>query len=412
MTIRQALVTLKTVLKLALLFGLSILQALGQEGGEGRRPESFLGTVNVLREFGVNSTTNLVTAAANFKGRPKGDEEESDYSVSNTIDGSGRYYHPTMTSDTSIITYTLPGLRTVSSLGRSSIHSGQSSDSPKKVRLEGSADEGKTWFDLIRCNTQCQGEFEKRFPPATVNRLRLSQTVEPESEIPERITYRNRTVEVQVCADPGTPLPLFGSKKTGAFNYLPDLYRAKKMTVIPSPSKDTPGNNVWAGNDVDRPLNLFDHLMSDGHFGSYGESEHPCHSIPGRRIYLRFDLDMAYPMNFCVIGCSLNNEGILGRYAKAEFYTANGKLDPSTLKGHTIKDLTGQGWILQKAWDKDPSYLKSFLLARPGKYKQMLVVWDAYAQGTQCQRWDNLEMFGFEEPGTGGGGPEGNKQQK
>ena len=81
----------------------------------------------------------------------------------------------------------------------------------------------------------------------------------------------------------------------------------------------------------------------------------------------------------------------------AEFYTNNGNLDPATLKGASIQDLTGQGWVLQKAWDKDPSIRKDFLFVQPGQFNQILVVWDAFA-AYENDRWNHLEIFGAEEP--------------
>jgi hypothetical protein len=71
-------------------------------------------------------------------------------------------------------------------------------------------------------------------------------------------------------------------------------------------------------------------------------------------------------------------------------------LDPSKLKGNSIQDLTGQGWILQKAWDKDPSPCKGFLLNKPGKYNQILVVWENN-NPLEGNRWSHLEMFGSQE---------------
>jgi hypothetical protein len=234
-----------------------------------------------------------------------------------------------------------------------------------------------------------------------VNRLRLSLMVLPDEG--DGKSYRLRVIEVHVYADPGSLPPLFSGKEAGAFNYLPDLWRAKKLTAFSSPRKEVHNNLLWMGNfslwdngPKDAAKVLFDPFMSDGHFGVMGESEAYGQSSPGRRIYLRFDLDKAYTMSFGVIGCSLNNDGILGKYGQAEFYTANGKLNPSTLTGNSIKDITGQGWILQKAWDKDPALYKPFVLPHPGRYNQMLVVWDAIAVNGCGQRWDNLEMFGDE----------------
>jgi len=122
-------------------------------------------------------------------------------------------------------------------------------------------------------------------------------------------------------------------------------------------------------------------------------------------VYLRFDLDKAYPMNFGLIGCypmpKERAELLLAGDSEAEFYTANGKLDPSTLKGGTTKDLTGQGWILQKAWTKDPDPCKGFLLNKPGKYNQMLLVWDS-KKTYEYNRFAHFEMFGSDAPDAGG----------
>jgi hypothetical protein len=92
---------------------------------------------------------------------------------------------------------------------------------------------------------------------------------------------------------------------------------------------------------------------------------------------------------------------MLAAESRAELYTANGNLDPSRLQGNSIDDLTGQGWILQKAWDKDSNLCKSFFLDRPGTYNQILVVWDYY-KVMENNRWSHLEMFGVEKPDAGG----------
>jgi hypothetical protein len=135
----------------------------------------------------------------------------------------------------------------------------------------------------------------------------------------------------------------------------------------------------------------------------------------GNRLYVRLDLDKAYPMNFGLIGCPNAGEGTrpkqnLAEMCRAEFYTANGNLDPSILKGNSIQDLTGQGWVLQKAWDKDPAVSKGFLLQKPGKYNQILIVWDLGAYSVMDNFWSHLEMFGVETPDAGGA-PKNPQQQ-
>lgn len=137
--------------------------------------------------------------------------------------------------------------------------------------------------------------------------------------------------------------------------------------------------------------------VASAHDGGFSDAREQ-----GKRLFLRLDLDKPYPMNYGLIGIPGGGETDrpprcrLGLHP-AEFYTAHGNLDPGTLTGSSVKDLTGQGWILQKSWDKDPAICKSFELARPGSYNQMLVVWDAFA-AYENDRWSRLEMFGVETP--------------
>ena len=116
----------------------------------------------------------------------------------------------------------------------------------------------------------------------------------------------------------------------------------------------------------------------------------------GKRLYLRLVFDKAYPLNQGLIGMADNGgRSELGNHP-AEFYTANGTQDPGTLPGSSIQDITGQGWVLQKAWDKDPNPCKAFQFERPGQYNQVLVVWDGF-EGYNNDRWNRLEIFGVEE---------------
>ena len=58
--------------------------------------------------------------------------------------------------------------------------------------------------------------------------------------------------------------------------------------------------------------------------------------------------------------------------------------------------------FLQKAWDKDSNIRKDFVFARPGKFNQMLVVWDAFTT-YENDRWNHLEVFGAEQTANGVG---------
>jgi hypothetical protein len=386
---------MKTIVALAFLFALGSLLALAEESGHRDKEAPLvkagvLGTVNVLRELDVKTGKNRVKVESNYKLTTDwyGGPAES------TIDGSAIPYNVHIAPDPEIITYALPGLRTVSSLV---IQYWEGQDAAEMVRLEGSADDGKTWTELFKSKPR-KTDFLKCFKPAKVSQLRLSL---------EGGKFR-RILEVFVYADPAVPLPLFGGKDTGAFSFLRDLWYAGKITQVPSPKDNAVWTQSWGG--MARPHNLFASEIASAHDGCWGEG-----SEVGKRVYLRFDLDKAYPMNFGLIGCYPMPKGreelLLAGDSEAEFYTANGNLDPSTLKGNAMKDLTGQGWILQKAWNKDPSACKGFLLERPGKYNQMLLVWDC-KKTYEYNRFGHFEMFGAEEPDNGGARKNEQKQRR
>ena len=281
-----------------------------------------------------------------------------------------------------ILTYTLPGRRTVSSLVIACPDHGQ--DSPSAIRLEGSTDGGKTWFEAYK-SSRLPYQV-KIFKPVKVNALRLTQ----EGDATGDTACMRRTKEVYVYADPdASALPIFGGADSGAFSFLRNLWYAGKITLEWIPRNrnvwtSLDGGNLGAERMPDRLLWMATHpIAHDCGFGDPVEK--------GKRMFLRFDLDKAYPMNYGMISMLGDGNG----FDSGEFYTANGRLDPNTLKGSTIQDLTGQGWILQKAWDKDRSVSKDFLFAHPGKFNQMLVVW-------RERRWCRIEMFGAETPDAGG----------
>ncbi len=382
----KTLLILKMVPALALWLGLGGLPASAQENEQIDHELPFikdgvLGTVNVLREIDVKTGKNRVKAqgAAEFSRDWNGGPAES------TIDGGGVSYLQAKNTEPWVVTYTLPGLRTVSSIVIE--YYGRGSESPETVRLEGSADGGKTWYQVFKSKPP-KVDVLKCFKPAKVNALRLTQ----EGKSP-------RTAEVFIYADPEVPLPLFGGKDSGAFSFLRDLWYGGKIKLIKSPS-----NGTWAEHSGGMPHVPFMSKIPGYHAAMcFGEGN----KGGGNRLYLRLDLDKAYPMNFGLIGCPNAGEGTrpkqnLAEMCRAEFYTANGNLDPSTLKGNSIQDLTGQGWVLQKAWDKDPAVSKDFLLQKPGKYNQILIVWDLGAYSVMDNFWSHLEMFGAGTPDAGG----------
>jgi len=296
--------------------------------------------------------------------------------ANDTIDGSGKSLQPKQDGSAPLVlTYALPALRTVSSLV---IAYQDGSDAPDTVRLEGSADGGKTWSELLKRKAR-KTEFLGCFKPAKSNVLRLTQEG----------GGLHKTKEVFIYADPEASPPLFGGADSGAFSFLRDLWYAGNIKLFSSPM-----NAVWTSPGGGRNSVLFQSNIVNTHDGALGAGAPYGKAQPGKRLYLRFDLDKAYPMNYGLISAD-QGEGFIARGSRAEFYTANGNLDPGTLKGSTMKDLTGQGWVLQRAWDKDPNLCKSFLLERPGQYNQMLLVWDC-VPGSSA--FSHMEMFGFEAP--------------
>jgi len=378
---------MKTTLAVALLFGLGSLPALAEESGhrDHEAPlvkDGVLGTVNVLRELNVTTWKNRVTVTCNVK--MKGDQPERRKDVNHTIDGSGLDFapeHQGQPAEGVVFTYTLPAPRMVSSLAIVG-------EAPDTLRLEGSADGGKTWFEVFRTKPRKEWVLLKCFKPVKVDQLRLS--------------FKGGTdcvQEVFVYADSEAPLPLFSGDDSGAFSFLRGLWYAGKIKLFPST-----GNAVWVApfGGKGLPHAPFDSYIRNFHDGGWGPWEPYGSDQPGKRVFLRFDLDKAYPMNYGLIS-SPERDWILGsKGSKAEFYTANGSLDPSTLNGNNIQDLTGQGWILQRAWENDPEVCKGFSFPRPGKYNQMLLVWGGGKWGAGGSSWSNLEMFGVETPEAGG----------
>ena len=388
----QTAMTLKTILTSALVFGLGGLMgsvpALAEESSlsDHELPlikDGVLGTVNVLREMDVKTGKNRVKAegAADFSRDWGGGPAES------TIDGSGVGYRQAKNTEPWVVTYTLPGLRTVSSIAIEYMHR---TEPPDTVRLEGSVDGGKTWFVVFKSKPPKTHCLLKCFKPTKVNALRLTL----EGKDP-------RTTEVFVYADPDVPLPLFGGKDSGAFSFLRDLWYRGKIKLVTSLSSSVWADHMYGGSMPHR--SFMSQISGDHGVLGYGWGN----GGGGNRQYVRLDLDKAYEMNFGLIGCPNPGEGNapkrnLAEKCRAEFYTANGNLDPSTLKGNSIQDLTGQGWVLQKAWDKDPAVSKGFLLQKPGKYSQMLIVWDRGVYSVMDNYWSHLDMFGVETPGAVG----------
>jgi len=150
--------TLKTILALVLLFGLggrpalageqldgeaaqmkgkmsAHMRALGNADGEALRmqremsmvKEGLVGTVNVLREMDVKTWTNRVKVTCNVEGNNNTQPDA-------TIGGSSGYFDPKVDrSKPVVLTYTLPGLRTVSSLA---ICYRGDDEGPARLRLE------------------------------------------------------------------------------------------------------------------------------------------------------------------------------------------------------------------------------------------------------------------------------------
>ena len=163
----KTVLTLKTILALALLFGLGGLPAFADDAGEQDVDkhlvkEGLLGTVNVLRDLDIKTWTNRVTVTSNVAGG--GDSKPED-----TIDGSAKCFRPNVDpSKPLVLTYTLPGLRTVSSLAIA--YESEGNDAPAEVQLEGSADGRTTWFKVFKSKAR-KSDFLKCFKPMKVNQM-------------------------------------------------------------------------------------------------------------------------------------------------------------------------------------------------------------------------------------------------
>jgi hypothetical protein len=142
------------------------MQALGNADGEALRMQSemsmvkegLLGTVNVLRELDVKTWTNRVTVTSNVEGNNTTKPDA-------TMGGSSGFFDPKVDpSKPVVLTYTLPGLRIVSSLAI--CYRGDDAG-PERLRLEGSADAGKTWFPVFNIRApDLSGNQRDTFWPA------------------------------------------------------------------------------------------------------------------------------------------------------------------------------------------------------------------------------------------------------
>lgn len=342
--------------------------------------QGVLGVVNVLRELDSNSFTNRVIVSSNVEGLHGSRPED-------TIDGSGKLFQPKVgPSEPVALTYHLPGPRTVSSVVISFLYGGML-DAPGSVRLERSTDGGQTWVKVFDSSAR-KSTFRKVFPPVEASALRLTL----EGDGSDKAARRTR--EVSIYADPEAMPARAASQRGGLFNFLRAAWYAGEIQQHRSP--DTA---VWT-----RPFGgkSFPHVpfgseIADGHDGAWGGSEK---NEPGRRVFLRLDLAQARRMDFGVIGSGPDgktNQYVLAATSRAEFYTAQGALDPGVLTDAGTEAIVKQGWVLQQAWHNDTNACKTFRLARPGQYNQMLLVWDGLGLHPMPQNWARLEMFSAEE---------------
>lgn len=317
--------------------------------------------VNVMREFIFGSTTNLVTSTqpSHIEGSGAND---------NWFNGD--------TPGTSVTTYTLPGLRTVSSF---SANYEAGFDSPASLTWEGSANGGATWSTLgtySPINPPGTTLYSNTFTAMAVNKLRLTQVAASSSG-----NYYNRTKEVQVFMDASAPAQQMYGDYAGAFSYLRDLRVAGKITPFNSPN-----NAVW-----NSPESASITQLTNGDTWQLDGVRDSLTADATQRVYYRMNLDKAYQMNYATLG-SDSSGNQWGAFGNAEFYTHNGSLlDPSGI-GSSIAALQGQGWVLQKAWTADAANAKSFLLSQPGLYNQILLVWDEGGD-QQSGRLTNFELF-------------------
>ena len=244
--------------------------------------QGVLGTVNVLRELDPRAFTNRVTVTSNVHGLNGTVPED-------TIDGSGKLFQPKVSSsEPLVLTYTLPSLRTVSSVVIAYLYAGMY-DAPASVRLERSTNSGKTWIKVFDSAAR-KTTFTKVFPPVLANAPRLMQEGDGTDK------SGRRTKEVSVYADPEAMLATAASKEGGLFNFLRTAWYAGRIKQFRSPDSAV-WTRPYGGKSF--PHAPFGSEIADGHDGAWGGSDK---NEVGRRVFLRMDFEQARSMEFAVIG--------------------------------------------------------------------------------------------------------------
>ena len=254
------------------------------------------------------------------------------------------------------------------------------------MRLERSTDGGQTWLKVFDSPSR-KSTFTKVFSPVSAKALRL--TLEGDGTDKSA----RKTKEVSGYADAEAMPATAVSQEGGLFNFLRTAFYAGQIKQFKSPDTAV-WTRPYGGKSF--PHAPFGSEIADSHDGAWGGSDK---NEVGRRVFLRLDFETARRMEFAVIGSvpsGKSNELVFAATSRAEFYTANGALDPGTLAGADSKDITAQGWILQKAWENDADPSKPFRFARPGNYNQVLMVWDGLGLHPGPQNWGRLEIFGKE----------------
>lgn len=359
--------------------GVSAAESADQDKEQDAVRQGALGTINVLRDLDPRTFVNRVVATCNVAG------EKS--TPADTIDGSGTIFRPKIAATAPLVfIYTLPGMRTVSSLAI--CYGYAHNDAPAFVALEGSSDGGRSWTPVFRAKAR-KTEFIKAFTPVAVNALRLTQ----EGDGTPRSGRSTR--EVFVYAEPTVPLGWSGGTDGGTFSFLRNLWYAGKIV-----QRRSPASALWVKpyGGKSHPHVPFQSAIVNFHDGAWGAAEPYSKDEPGKRLHLCLDLDRAYAMNHGLISTA-DAEHILARKSKAEIYTGPGGLDPGRLTGNSPEEIVKAGWVLQQAWANDDRLDKSFALRVPGRYCQILLVWDCVH--ATCT-WSRLEMFGVDGPVTPG----------
>jgi len=309
--------------------------------------------INVLRQYDPVTGDNLVQGSYDVTGMYM--QYDAD------IDGSGlclQFNNADSADDVAVITYTLPGERTVDSYF---VQWPSGSQLPANFKLEGY--NGAEWVVFADYAPAAAGTLAESFTEATVTQIRATFTG------PSSGGAYILMNELRVFMKTGQAVNV-----NDGYNYLPDKYNG---------GFSSSNSTLWAA-PYAGPASLIDQ-----NFSSHTKATAPSPE-GGNRAFVVFDLGGSIQMSAASLG------GYHGQnWGNWECYTAPDG-DPPALQnidppgaGETIKDkITQAGWTLQHEHGAGSNAM-DFIFNHPGQYRWLALVWDV--QGGACS---NFELYG------------------